>query len=74
MCNYIVKKSPPLSGTVELSTSKNSMLPILAACLLTSEEVTLHKVPNLTDVRIMLDLLISVGAKITNSGDETRID
>ncbi len=74
MCNYIVKKSPPLSGTVELSTSKNSMLPILAACLLTSEEVTLYKVPKLTDVKIMLDLLVSVGAKIATSGEETKID
>lgn len=74
MCNYIVKKSPPLSGTVELSTSKNSMLPILAACLLTSEEVILSKVPDLTDVRIMMELLQSIGAKISIVGDETHID
>lgn len=74
MCTYIVKKSPPLSGEVELSTSKNSMLPILAACLLTSEEVVLSKVPDLTDVRIMMELLQSIGAKISVSSDETHID
>ena len=74
MCNYIVKKSPPLTGTVELSTSKNSMLPILAACLLTSEEVVLNKVPDLTDVHIMMELLESVGARIARKGDDVRID
>lgn len=73
MCYYIVKQSPPLSGAVEISTSKNSMLPILAACLLTSDEIVLHKVPELTDVSIMLELLQALGAVITVTGEETHI-
>ena len=68
MSEYLIKKSPPLSGTVELSTSKNSTLPILAACLLTSDQVILRKVPKLTDVTIMCDLLQSLGAKLEFDG------
>jgi UDP-N-acetylglucosamine 1-carboxyvinyltransferase len=74
MCSYLVKKSPPLSGAIDVSTSKNSMLPILAACLLTSEEVVLQKVPDLTDVRIMMELLQSIGAKVELSGEDLRVD
>jgi len=74
MCTYVVKKSPPLAGTVEVSTSKNSMLPILAACLLTSEEVVLQKAPDLTDVRIMVELMQSIGAKIERSGEDLRVE
>lgn len=74
MCTYLVKKSPPLSGTIDVSTSKNSMLPILAACLLTSEEVVLQKAPDLTDVRIMMELLQSIGAKIEISGEDLHVN
>ena len=73
MGKYLVQKSPPLSGTVELSTSKNSTLPILAACLLTGEEVRLHKLPKLSDVHNMCELLTSIGAHIETRGEDTIV-
>lgn len=60
-----VPQSPPLQGEVRINTSKNSMLPILAACLLTKDEVILHDVPCLTDVRWMGRLLQALGVRIT---------
>ena len=51
----------PLHGTVKISGSKNSVLPIMAASLLTDEAITIHSVPNLDDVTFMTQLLLSLG-------------
>jgi UDP-N-acetylglucosamine 1-carboxyvinyltransferase len=55
----------PLSGTVTPSGNKNAALPLLAACLLTSERVTLHNIPIIQDVLTMRQLLETLGVKIT---------
>ncbi len=73
MGKYLVQKSGPLGGVVEVSTSKNSTLPILAACLLTGDEVRLKKLPKLSDVEIMCELLRSIGAHVETQGEETII-
>jgi UDP-N-acetylglucosamine 1-carboxyvinyltransferase len=51
-----------LQGEVFVSGSKNASLPILAACLLTSEECIVENVPDLSDIRLMVDILRNVGA------------
>jgi UDP-N-acetylglucosamine 1-carboxyvinyltransferase len=53
-----------LHGTVETSGSKNSALPVLAACLLTSEPVTLNRIPAVRDLRTMQQLLSYNGASV----------
>ena len=45
-----------LSGSVRISGAKNAVLPILAASLLTADELVLHNVPHLADVKTMLSL------------------
>ena len=55
----------PLSGTVIPSGNKNAALPLLAACLLTSEPVTLHNMPIIQDVLTMRALLETLGVKIS---------
>ena len=50
-----------LEGTVDASGAKNAALPILAACLLTDEPVTLHRLPAVRDIRTMLALLGHLG-------------
>ena len=52
-----IYKSDPLAGECEISTSKNAVLPILAACLLTKEPVVIRKIPHITDVNHMIVLL-----------------
>lgn len=53
-----------LSGTVDVNGSKNASLPIMAAALLTSGTTRLKRVPNLSDIEIMSELLCSTGAKV----------
>ena len=51
MEKYIINGENKLSGTVEVQSAKNSVLPILAATVLTDEKVTICNVPEITDVR-----------------------
>ena len=61
-----IRGGNPIKGLLRASGSKNSALPILAAALLTHETVTLHNVPNLSDVRFMVEILKHQGAKVEN--------
>lgn len=57
-----------LIGEVRISGSKNAALPIIAAALLTPDDVILHNVPDLSDVRTMLKLLEGMGVKVVKDG------
>jgi UDP-N-acetylglucosamine 1-carboxyvinyltransferase len=65
MEKFVIEGGVPLSGTVVPAGNKNGALPILAACLLTDEAVTLHNVPRISDVDAMIGLLASLGAEVT---------
>lgn len=64
MEKIIVEESPPLSGRVRVSGAKNSVLPILAASLLSTEKCVLEDVPNLKDVEVLTELLVTLGADV----------
>ncbi len=64
MGTLIIEGNHPLSGEVTPSGNKNAALPMLAAALLTDEEITLHNIPDIGDVRTMRDLLKSLGVQI----------
>lgn len=55
----------PLKGEVMIAGAKNAALPILCACLLCDEPITLRNVPDLQDVRTMLKLLQEIGVTVT---------
>lgn len=61
MEKFIIEGGYPLSGTVVPAGNKNAALPVLAACLLTEEEIVVRNVPRIRDVGAMLRLLESVG-------------
>ncbi|MCE0499745.1 MAG: UDP-N-acetylglucosamine 1-carboxyvinyltransferase [Methylacidiphilales bacterium] len=65
MDKLIVKGGVRLKGRVNISGSKNSALPILAATLLTPETCVIRNVPDLSDIRFMLEILSRLGAKVT---------
>ena len=71
MEKFIVEGSIPLRGEVTPSGNKNAALPILAACLLTEEPVTLHNVPQIQDVIVMRNLLESLGVSVETLGGNT---
>ena len=64
MAKFLVQKSAPLRGEVKISGSKNAVLPIMAAALLTEEKCVIKDVPALRDVDVMCRLLESLGAKV----------
>lgn len=64
MDKLVIKKSPPLSGSVVISGAKNAALPLLITCLLTDEPCTYTNVPNLRDINTSLALLAELGVGV----------
>jgi UDP-N-acetylglucosamine 1-carboxyvinyltransferase len=60
-----------LSGSVDVEGNKNAALPLLAACLLTTEECVLTNVPRIKDVDSMTQLLVDLGATVEGIGTTT---
>jgi UDP-N-acetylglucosamine 1-carboxyvinyltransferase len=60
-----------LNGELNISGSKNAALPIMAACLLCSEEVEIDNIPVLEDINTMIKLLSHMGVKISKTSDNT---
>lgn len=58
-----------LSGSISIAGMKNAATPILAATLLVGDEVRVHNVPDITDVRKLLELLESLGVAVQHEGD-----
>jgi len=75
MEKFIIEGGVPLSGTIIPAGNKNGALPILAACLLTEDEVILRNVPRIRDVEAMTMLLEGLGARVQWLGPgEVSID
>ena len=60
-----------LEGEVRISGAKNAALPILCACLLTAEPITLHNVPALNDIGTTIRLLSQLGVKAQRDSEHT---
>jgi UDP-N-acetylglucosamine 1-carboxyvinyltransferase len=60
--SFVIDGGRPLYGRIRAAGNKNGALPILAACLLTTEPVVLRNVPRIADVETMLELLNDIGA------------
>lgn len=73
MAKFLVQKSGPLKGEVTISGSKNAVLPILAATLLSKEDCTIKDVPALRDVDVMCRLLESLGASVNMDFENNRV-
>jgi UDP-N-acetylglucosamine 1-carboxyvinyltransferase len=72
--SFVIDGGRPLAGTVRAAGNKNAALPIIAACLLSEEPVTLTNVPAILDVETMLELVASTGADVQRLGPgEVRI-
>ncbi len=65
MSLFRIQGGVPLSGTVRVSGNKNEALPALATALLTDEPVVLRNIPDILDVRVMIDILRELGSEVT---------
>ena len=68
---FVIEGGRPISGTLRARGNKNAALPVLAAALLTEEEVTLGNVPRIRDVEVQVGLLRQLGAEAEFTGDDT---
>ncbi len=66
-----IKGRYSLNGELNISGSKNAALPIMAACLLCSEEVALDNIPALRDINTMIRLITYMGVEISKTSDNT---
>src|SRR5438477_4563727 len=71
MSTLLIEGGHSLSGSVEVEGNKNAALPLLAACLLTTEECVLTNVPRISDVEVMARLLLDLGADVEGIGSTT---
>jgi len=73
MSEFVIHGGRPLGGEITPGGNKNAVLPMLAATLLTDEEVVLHNVPPIRDVASMLEILDHLGADVTREGQTVRV-
>src|SRR3954468_24441696 len=73
MDKILIHGGRPLSGSIKISGSKNSALPILAATLLTREPCTLRRVPDLSDTNYMVQILAHLGAHVERASGTVTV-
>ena len=73
MAKYIIEQSGPLVGEVEISGSKNAVLPILAATILTDGVCEINEVPKLRDVEVMCQILSAIGMNVSCKWEENTV-
>ncbi|HEY6550903.1 MAG TPA: UDP-N-acetylglucosamine 1-carboxyvinyltransferase, partial [Solirubrobacterales bacterium] len=71
MEKFVIKGGVPLSGELTVAGNKNAALPILAACLLTKEELLLHRVPRIRDTEAQIALLERLGVEVAWVADNS---
>ena len=64
MEKFLIEGGVPLRGEVTPAGNKNAALPLVAACLLTDQPVVLHNIPQIQDVRVMRNVIESLGAEV----------
>jgi UDP-N-acetylglucosamine 1-carboxyvinyltransferase len=73
MASFIIEGGRPLRGVIRPIGNKNAALPMLAACLLTDEPVTLHNLPRIGDVHTMMHILGDMGVDIHEQGEAVTL-
>ncbi len=74
MSKYIIRGGTPVAGDIRIKGAKNSVLTLLAACILTDGKVTLHDCPHISDVNTMLAILERLGCRTNRTGDDVTVD
>lgn len=71
MEQYVIKGGQPLEGEVTIAGAKNAALGILAAAIMTDQEVIIENVPNVRDTRVLLQAIEGIGAKVRYIDEHT---
>ncbi len=73
MAKFIINGGKALSGEIRVGGSKNTILPLIAACMLTDKPCTLEGVPDISDVATMLEIAEGLGAEIEHDKDTHQV-
>ena len=73
MSVFEIEGGVALRGSVRASGNKNAILPMIAACILTDQEVVLENVPDILDVRHMLEVIAELGGTVERCGERVSI-
>jgi UDP-N-acetylglucosamine 1-carboxyvinyltransferase len=73
MDKFLIQGGSPLEGVIPVSGAKNSALPVLAACLLTKDEIKLDRIPPVRDIGTMEKLLKHIGAELHVKGGKVTV-
>ncbi|WP_422447949.1 UDP-N-acetylglucosamine 1-carboxyvinyltransferase [Thermoanaerobacterium sp. DL9XJH110] len=74
MSSFVIEGGRSLKGTVKISSAKNAVLPVIAASLLTESDCIIEDAPELEDVKVMREVLVSLGARVSREADSIRIN
>lgn len=74
MSKYVIRGGERVCGDIKIKGAKNSVLTLLAACVLADGVIVLHDCPHITDVDTMLEILKKLGCKIVRNGDDVTVD
>ncbi len=69
MGTFIVQGGRPLKGEITPQGAKNEALQVICAILLTSQKVTIRNIPDISDVNMLIELISSMGVKVTRESD-----
>jgi UDP-N-acetylglucosamine 1-carboxyvinyltransferase len=73
MAKFIIQGNKSLSGSISVSGAKNAALPIIAASLLTDKTCRINNVPDILDIKIMLEIIQAMGARVERDEDTLEI-
>lgn len=71
MNSFLIEGGHPLSGSITPQGAKNEALQVICATLLTEEAITLHNIPDISDVRNLIDLLRKIGVEVESLGSHS---
>ena len=71
MGKILVKGGLPLRGRVKISGAKNASLALLCAAIMAKNKIVLENVPNISDIRVMIEVINSIGASASWESQET---
>ena len=74
MAKFIINGGKVLKGEIDVQKSKNAVLPILAASILTEQKIKLNDCPDILDVDNMLKILVTLGCNVERFGKYVIID
>ena len=74
MTKYVIEGGRKLCGSTKVHGSKNSALPILAACIVCKGKNVIHNCPDLSDIDATCNILKHLGCTVSREGDTVTVD